>query len=45
MGNLFSRQVQPSEIKQMPYHELVYWNKWHKSMSKAEKDATPIPEI
>ena len=37
MGNLFYRRVQPSEIKQMDYSELIYWNEWHEIIAKAEK--------
>lgn len=39
MGNLFYRQVQPSEIKAMKYPELKYWNNWHELMEQAERDA------
>lgn len=36
MGNLFYRGVQPSEIKNMEYWEMQYWNKWHEKMSNEE---------
>lgn len=39
MGNLFFRQVNPSEINGMEYHELKYWNDWHEAMNKADNDA------
>ena len=29
MGNLFYRQVPPSEIKNMTISEMQYWNEWH----------------
>ncbi len=29
MGNLFYRQVNPSEIKKMTISEMKYWNDWH----------------
>jgi hypothetical protein len=34
MGNLFGHRVSPSEIKEMPYHELKYWNEWYEVMQK-----------
>lgn len=37
MGNLFYRNVSPSEIKDMGYSELKYWNEWHDIMSEAER--------
>ena len=36
-GNLFYRGIQPSEIDQMPYGELKYWNEWHELIAKKEK--------
>jgi len=39
MGNLFYRRVQPSEIKEMSYEELRYWDGWHALMAKAERDS------
>ena len=39
MGNLFYRNVSPSELKEMPYHELKYWNEWHELMVKTEQKA------
>lgn len=39
LGNLLFRKVAPSELNNMSYHELRYWNCWHKAMDQAEKDA------
>jgi hypothetical protein len=39
MGNLFFRNVSPSELKQMGYKEMQYWNEWHELMDKEEKEA------
>jgi len=36
MGNLFYRRQPVSEIKAMTYHELKYWNEWHKILDKQE---------
>lgn len=39
MGNLFYRGVSIAEIKEMPYWEMCYWNKWHEAMAEADKKA------
>jgi hypothetical protein len=39
MGNLFYRNVQPSEIKNMTFHEIVYWNGWHEVLEEQEARA------
>ena len=39
MGNLFYRKVSITEILEMAYHEMEYWNNWHNELSKAEKEA------
>jgi len=37
MFNLWSRGTQPSEIEQMDYKTLAFWNDGHELMSKAEE--------
>ena len=37
--NLFYRRVAPSEIKEMNYRELRYWNEMHVIMVNVEKEA------
>lgn len=39
LGDLFFRNVAPSELNNMFYKEIKYWYRWHKVMEKAEKDA------
>jgi hypothetical protein len=37
LGNLFFRGASPSELVDMPYHELKYWNQWHEVMADEER--------
>lgn len=37
LGNLFFRGASPSELMNMPFHELQYWNEWHEVMTAEEK--------
>ena len=37
IGNLFYRRVAPSEIHEMDWSELHYWNEWHELMVRAER--------
>jgi hypothetical protein len=39
LGNLFYRKVSPTELQNMNYHELKYWNSWHEILAKEEKKA------
>jgi hypothetical protein len=39
MGNLFYRGVQPSEIENMPFWKMKYWNKWHEAMAETDRKA------
>ena len=38
VGNLFYRRVSTELIKEMPYHELKYWNEWHEVLGRAYKE-------
>ena len=40
MGNLFYRRVSPTEIENMDFKDLKYWNSWHETLIKEEKKAT-----
>jgi hypothetical protein len=40
LGNLFFRGAGPSELMEMPYHELKYWNEWHEVMATEERRST-----
>lgn len=37
LGNLFFRGASPSELMDMPFHELKYWNEWHEVMADEER--------
>jgi SHS2 domain-containing protein len=37
IGNLFYRGVSTTEINAMTYHEMRYWNGWHKVMEDADR--------
>lgn len=39
MGNLFYRRVSPTEIENMGFKRLKYWNSWHETLAKEEKKA------
>jgi hypothetical protein len=37
IANLFYRRVQPSEVRQMDFTELKYWNEIHELMASEER--------
>lgn len=37
MGNLFYRKQSIAVISELNYHELKYWNNWHKLIASQEK--------
>lgn len=37
-GNLFYFGISPSEIKDMSWRELIYWNKWVTDLNKELKE-------
>ena len=36
MGGLFDRGVSPTEIEEMTFTRMKYWNNWHEIFRKAE---------
>jgi len=41
MGDVLFRGASPTEIKAMPYHELMYWQGWHNVLAEKERSLNP----